>query len=1815
MNMKEQIRTSLAAQYDVHDKLWLPKGQAPEFGYSDGDDTENRIYSIISRADDVSLFSPELKSAQTDWAARYHLSATRANLLRPISDILSGSVLEIGSGCGAISRFLGELGGDVLGVEGSARRAAIAASRCRDLPNVNVINEVFDDFSVDSKFNTVTLIGVLEYASIYGKAEDPARAWLKKAYECLEDGGHLVVAIENQLGLKYLAGMPEDHLAQAMFGVNDLYTKGTATTYGRVELTSMLRDAGFESVEVALPFPDYKLPTSVLLPRACDGSYPEFDASAFARQSVKADAQLIHAPLFSLGQAWGVVGRNELLPDLANSFLLVARKGREPASWATNGPIAHHFATERLAAYCKQISFVPEVGRITVRKALLAGDFHAYESRPISLDLRDEDYIVGSNHADHFERIVAAPGWQIADVVAWFREWQEALHSALREQGEDVPKDLYSSLAGWTIDALPRNLMRMPSGELKFIDLEWRWHAGVEFGYLAYRAITVAMVSVSAVGRPADERHVFIRYVLEDVLRACQMNLSTADLERYVEMDGLLRKLAYGTSDDFSVAQFATFQVPILPDVTSLIMGAADQDRATAARLQSMTEERADFEMKYAEHCREQERVGAELASTKAVLADRLVELERRGQREAQLVQRESDLLNQLASYEERLASLQLANAEVNQKLSAVLSSKSWRLMAPLRVIRRTATNGSARSVAGRGARFLYRRLPLSVGVKRRIKAAVEGVLRPTMRAGSADVPHVQTDAWGNSQIASTVVPFNDYVDIATTPMVSDEIDVRLIAFYLPQFHPIPENDRWWGRGFTEWTNVAKAKPQYPGHHQPQLPGELGFYDLRIVDVMARQVELAKLYGIAGFCFHYYWFGGKRLLERPINQFVQSDIQFPFCICWANENWTRRWDGLDGEVLIGQSHSPEDDLAFIEALAPLVRDPRYIRVNGKPLVIVYRPSVLPDAAATLERWRTYCRDAGVGEIFMAMVQFDVDDPRIYGFDAAIEFPPHKLARNLEAINHLVEGLNPDFSGAVVDYQAIVDRASQVRNEGFNLIRGVFPSWDNEARKPGRGYMFHGATPERYRGWLRQSLEFARSNPIEGERMVFVNAWNEWAEGAHLEPDARFGYSFLAATREALLERSGTGDAGHGYSFLSTTRGACSKRSDAERIVIVSHDAHPHGAQYLSLHIARDLSEVFGLQVDIVVLGDGPLLSKFREVADVHVLSGVSQNGAEALELAERLAATSRHAIVNSAASGLFSGVLSAAGFGVASLVHELPGVISEYELQEHARTMAKSSRRLLFPSTIVRDGFANFASLSETSVEIRPQGTFTRNRWRGVSDRSTPRSTLRNKLGLPTDAEVVLAVGYADLRKGVDLLVRAGLEILGRGRDTHFVWVGHVCESIVAELSTEIKDRGFEKNFHFVGMDFETADYYAGADVYALASREDPFPSVVLEALSVGLPVVAFSGAGGASDILTRGCGVMVNDVSPGALASGIIELLDDRDLRAEMGRIGQDLVEKEFSFRHYLFALLDAVGLPQAKVSVIVPNYNYAHLLGDRLRSIDAQTVPVYELIVLDDHSTDDSLAVLTELRSILRTDFSLVENAVNSGSVFKQWEKGVGLARGDLIWIAEADDSSEPSFLEKVLSPLQKYPDVVFSYAQSKQIGDSGQLLADNYLAYTDDVDSVLWRGDYIRAGEDEIHNALAIKNTIPNVSAVVFRAPQLRDVLREAAPVIQSFRIAGDWVAYILLAAKGQVAYIAEPLNQHRRHSSSVTIGSRHMPHLLEVLRVQQLARQVSVVPDEVAVRAWSYSERLFVQLGLATPEVPSLDRLKEAAGYRP
>lgn len=397
--------------------------------------------------------------------------------------------------------------------------------------------------------------------------------------------------------------------------------------------------------------------------------------------------------------------------------------------------------------------------------------------------------------------------------------------------------------------------------------------------------------------------------------------------------------------------------------------------------------------------------------------------------------------------------------------------------------------------------------------------------LLPGVRAASAEL--LRNHVAQRCRTAGTTLRSEEFKPPAERTVPLENAPVKYIAYYLPQFHAIPENDRWWGTGFTEWTNVSRAAPRFVGHYQPRLPADLGFYDLSRDEVMTAQIKLARRHGIHGFCFYFYWFNGKTLLETPLKQFLADPAKdFPFCLCWANENWTRRWDGQEQEILIEQSHSARDDIRFIEHISQYLRDPRYIRIDGKPLLLVYRASLLGDARATVRRWRDWCCRNGIGEIHLAAVlSFDIDDPRPFGFDSAVEFPPHQLS-NLPPINNKVEMLDRSFSGEILDYRetVLLEALGKYPPQGkspFPRFHGVMTGWDNDARRNGTGRTFHHATPSAYANWLRlASTATLRDKPPQ-QRYVFINAWNEWAEGAHLEPCRHFGHAYLRATSDTL----------------------------------------------------------------------------------------------------------------------------------------------------------------------------------------------------------------------------------------------------------------------------------------------------------------------------------------------------------------------------------------------------------------------------------------------------------------------------------------------------------------------------------------------------------------------------------------------------------------------------------------------------------------------------------------------------------------------
>jgi len=358
----------------------------------------------------------------------------------------------------------------------------------------------------------------------------------------------------------------------------------------------------------------------------------------------------------------------------------------------------------------------------------------------------------------------------------------------------------------------------------------------------------------------------------------------------------------------------------------------------------------------------------------------------------------------------------------------------------------------------------------------------------------------------------------------------------RLIAFYLPQFHPCPENDEWWGKGFTEWTNVAKAKPLFPGHYQPHIPADLGFYDLRLQEARIAQAEMAAAYGIEGFCYWHYWFAGRRVLERPFDEVLRSgEPAFPFCLGWANDSWSGIWHGAADRILIRQTYPGiEDHERHFQALAEALRDPRYITVGGRPLFVVYKPRQLPDSRRVTDLWRELAHRAGFPGLYLvAVLQSEVLwKPESLGYDAItisnqtklLELDKQSTRGRSVAISKLKALANGrPASLRVYDYRKALPWFVEDVPADIRYHPCIVPNWDNTPRSGSRGVVLHNSTPELFRIHVRAAIA-AASRPDQ-EPIVFAKSWNEWAEGNHLEPDLRYGRRYLEVLRTEIAARS------------------------------------------------------------------------------------------------------------------------------------------------------------------------------------------------------------------------------------------------------------------------------------------------------------------------------------------------------------------------------------------------------------------------------------------------------------------------------------------------------------------------------------------------------------------------------------------------------------------------------------------------------------------------------------------------------------------
>lgn len=1124
-------------------------------------------------------------------------------------------------------------------------------------------------------------------------------------------------------------------------------------------------------------------------------------------------------------------------------------------------------------------------------------------------------------------------------------------------------------------------------------------------------------------------------------------------------------------------------------------------------------------------------------------------------------------------------SSLTLAERErhihyLEQYLYDIQHSTSWRITAPIRGAKNAVKVIINKRNIRQGLRKAYLVFPLPFRIKKRMKDIIFTIFSPFLRntqthkiwshrndAPELDAAYIEGAGENkislNDKIAENyiqqimAIPFekgmdSEYVDDIPdlAPLQIRNDDMKYIAFYLPQYHPFPENDEWWGKGFTEWTNVTKAVPQFAGHYQPRLAGELGYYDLRNIETLKSQIKLAKRYGIYGFCLYYYWFDGKTLMEDPLKTILSNpELDLPFCLCWANENWSRRWDGKENDILISQNYTSDFPLKFIKSISAYMKDSRYIRLKEKPLFIVYNANQIPDLSNTLKIWRQYIREQGLGELHLLAVDFALTpESKRAGFDGFIEFPPHSLyTYSMPLLNKEISFVDDRCNSQIYDYQQIVREKKYLKQDIDHYYKGICMAWDNTARKPYSATVYHNYSVSAFKEWLKDISLLTKKTHSQGDRFVFINAWNEWAEGTYLEPDRKFGYANLKSVRNILL----------------------SMRSEQKKIIYVGHDAWFAGAQMLALRTILELNQTYHYQVYTVLKDTGSMIEKFQAASEDLFVYNPKEKEQFLLWAANTGAGI---ALCNTVVTGDVLSLLAQNGITCISMIHEMEQVIHQYSCEKQLSLINKYASKIVFASNYVKSSVDNIEQIIPEKSVIAPQGMFLVNTY--LTQRDKIRHEIRQRYGLRNDSRIVLGVGYGYRRKGTDIFLKMAIKMCTLDSRIAFMWVGDLDTEMQGFASNLLEKATCSKQIILAGSQQDLMRYYTAADIFTLTSREDPFPSVVMEALYSYLPVIAFDGGGGYVDIISDKNGCLVPMENADMMMSEIEKLVNTPDLLMQKGKQAHQTITQRFNFISYIGKLLGLLGDAYESVSVVIPNYNYAKYLPMRIESVLQQTYPVQEIIILDDKSTDESREIIQMYQRKYPIKIRTIFNDTNSGNVFEQWKRGFDAAAGKYIWVAEADDLAEANFLETLISKMSSN-DVVMSYSESAMINEVGKKIGENYQPWVSDIDDALWKNDFVMSGDAFVANALSVKNVIPNVSAVLFRKQDFTAALDYA----KDYHVAGDWMFYVqILQGKGKIAFSSLPLNYHRRHSSSVTTELKAQQHFDEICSVQQYVAQI-------------------------------------------
>ena len=610
--------------------------------------------------------------------------------------------------------------------------------------------------------------------------------------------------------------------------------------------------------------------------------------------------------------------------------------------------------------------------------------------------------------------------------------------------------------------------------------------------------------------------------------------------------------------------------------------------------------------------------------------------------------------------------------------------------------------------------------------------------------------------------------------------------------------------------------------------------------------------------------------------------------------------------------------------------------------------------------------------------------------------------------------------------------------------------------------------------------------------------------------------------------------------------------ALNQSKNTKKIMFVAHSANEGGASLLSLNIIKTLKNIYGFDVITILIQGGKLEKELKKYSTVYCLHQNSfsyvDDTKKISKLIEQIRKTGvKKCISNSVTSSIISDILVKNGFEVISLIHELNNSIEVYDYKKAAKNAAKFSKKLIFPNKYVANEFVENYTVENEQILIQPQGIYCK--FELDITKEEAKKQICNSLRIPLDSKLIFnCAAYGDIRKGIDVFFEIAKKMVLKDKSIHFIWVGNVDPVYKQWLEYDIKKLDLKNNIHFLGYIEKPEIYFRGTDVYILTSREDPFPSVVLEAMELGTPALAFENTGGIPELNDNIGGLNIKYLDVDGAIEKIELLLENKELYNKIATKGSEYVKVNHNHEKYVGKLLEALDIrSNLKVSVIIPNYNYENYLGERIYSICNQTHKPCEIIFLDDNSSDKSLEKAETILKQYDIPYRIIPNEKNNGC-FKQWGKGIRLAEGDIVWIAEADDLCELNFIETLISSFEDQ-EVNLAYTQSKIINEKSEILMGNYLDYTNDLSTTKWLRDYKAYGQEEIVDSLGIKNTIPNASGVLMRKSALLEHVEE----LEKYVICGDWFTYVALLKNGKLFFSSKALNMHRRHSQSIVSKS--------------------------------------------------------------